>query len=137
MCNDNNLAINRLYRLFDELDPIVKRMNDRYNLLEEHVKSEVVKFNNEQIRFLTRMPIEDRGDYFDVEINKLNFKIRKAEQNYNHDEVKLLKALWEELQFFSENHSCIEYKRRIRRRYILFFLMLKSLMKHWNIFIRL
>tara|TARA_B100000795_G_scaffold134275_1_gene100289 strand:- start:717 stop:1400 length:684 start_codon:yes stop_codon:yes gene_type:complete len=109
------MAVNKILNFLDKLNPIIKELNERHNLLEDRVSFEVVKFTESQVLILTRKPMDERVDYFDIEINKLNFKIRKAEQNYSHDEVKLLKAFRDELQFFSENHSCIEYKMKNKK----------------------
>ena len=109
------MSVNKVLNFLDRLNPIIKELNKRHNLLEERVRFEVIQFIETQVLILTRKPMDERDDYFDVEINKLNFKIRKAELNYSHDEVKLLKAFRDELQFFSENHSCIVYKKKSKK----------------------
>jgi isochorismate synthase EntC len=121
MYNDNNLGIKLIMNFFNKLDPVVKELNERHNRLEEKIKSEVVRFNDTQVEKLTRISMIDREDYFDIEINKLNFKIRKAEQKYHHNHLKLLKALKEELEFFSKHHTCIAYKKkRTKATYFVF-----------------
>ena len=112
MYNDRNMGVNLFLSFLNKLDPIVTELNKRHNLLEDRIRKEIVEYNNIQVSKLTRISFEDRADYFDVEINKLNFEIRKAEQKYHHNQLKLLKALKEELEFFSKHHSCIAYKKK-------------------------
>ena len=106
------MGVNLFLSFLNKLDPIVTELNKRHNLLEDRIRKEIVEYNNIQFSKLTRISFEDRADYFDVEINKLNFEIRKAEQKYHHNQLKLLKALKEELEFFSKHHSCIAYKKK-------------------------
>ena len=112
MYKDRNMGVNLFLSFLNKLDPIVTELNERHNLLEDKIRKEVEKFNNMQVSKLTRIPFEDRADYFDVEIKKLNWDIRKSEQKHHHKQEKLLKALKEELEFFSKNHSCIKYKKK-------------------------
>ena len=115
------MGVNLFLSFLNKLDPIVTELNKRHNLLEDKIRKEVVEYNNIQVSKLTRISFEDRADYFDIEINKLNFEIRKAEQKYHHNQLKLLKALKEELEFFSKHHSCIKYKKkRTKATYFVF-----------------
>ena len=93
MDNYNNLGINLFLNFLNKLGPLVEELNIRHNLLEDRIKKDVKEFNNKQVIKLTRMAFEDREEYFDVEINKLNFSIRKAEQNYQYNKVEYLSAL--------------------------------------------
>ena len=106
------MGVNLFLSFLNKLDPIVTELNKRHNLLEDRIRKEIVEYNNIQVSKLTRISFEDRADYFDVEIKKLNFEIRKAEQKHHHNQLKLLKALKEELEFFSKHHSCIAYKKK-------------------------
>ena len=115
MDNYNNLGINLFLNFLNKLGPLVEDLNIRNNLLEDRIKKDVKEFNNKQVIKLTRMAFEDREEYFDVEINKLNFSIRKAEQNYQYNKVEYLSALKKELEFISEHHSCIEYKKKSKK----------------------
>ena len=112
MYNDRNKGVNEFLSFLNKFDSIATELNKRHNLLEDRIRKEIEEFNNIQFSKLTRISFEDRADYFDVEINKLNFEIRKAEQKYHHNQLKLLKALKEELEFFSKHHSCIAYKKK-------------------------
>ena len=112
MHNDRNMGVNEFLSFLNKFDSIATELNKRHNLLEDKIRKEVVEYNNIQVSKLTRISFEDRADYFDVEIKKLNFEIRKAEQKYHHNQLKLLKALKEELEFFSKHHSCIAYKKK-------------------------
>ena len=112
MYNDRNKGVNEFLSFLNKFDSIATELNKRHNLLEDRIRKEIVEYNNIQVSKLTRISFEDRADYFDVEINKLNFEIRKAEQKYHHNQLKLLKALKEELEFFSKHHSCIAYKKK-------------------------
>ena len=112
MYNDRNMVVNLFLSFLNKFDPIATELNKRHNLLEDKIRKEVVEYINIQVSKLTRISFEDRADYFDIEINKLNFEIRKAEQKYHHNQLKLLKALKEELEFFSKHHSCIAYKKK-------------------------
>jgi len=112
MYNDRNKGVNEFLSFLNKFDSIATELNKRHNLLEDRIRKEIVEYNNIQVSKLTRISFEDRADYFDVEIKKLNFEIRKAEQKYHHNQLKLLKALKEELEFFSKHHSCIAYKKK-------------------------
>ena len=112
MYNDRNMGVNEFLSFLNKFDSIATELNKRHNLLEDRIRKEIKEFNNIQFSKLTRISFEDRADYFDVEIKKLNFEIRKAEQKYHHNQLKLLKALKEELEFFSKHHSCIAYKKK-------------------------
>jgi len=112
MYNDRNMVVNLFLSFLNKFDPIATELNKRHNLLEDRIRKEIEEFNNIQFSKLTRISFEDRADYFDVEIKKLNFEIRKAEQKHHHNQLKLLKALKEELEFFSKHHSCIAYKKK-------------------------
>jgi hypothetical protein len=112
MYNDRNMGVNLFLSFLNKLDPIATELNKRHNLLEDRIRKEIEEYNNIQVSKLTRISFEDRADYFDVEIKKLNFEIRKAEQKHHHNQLKLLKALKEELEFFSKHHSCIAYKKK-------------------------
>jgi hypothetical protein len=115
------MAVNLFLSFLNKFDPIVTELNKRHNLLEDRIRKEIVEYNNIQVSKLTRISFEDRADYFDVEIKKLNFEIRKAEQKHHHNQLKLLKALKEELVFFSKHHSCIKFKKkRTKATYFVF-----------------
>ena len=121
MYNDRNMGVNLFLSFLNKFDSIATELNKRHNLLEDRIRKEIVEYNNIQVSKLTRISFEDRADYFDVEIKKLNFEIRKAEQKHHHNQLKLLKALKEELVFFSKHHSCIKYKKkRTKETYFVF-----------------